>query len=105
MDLGISGRVALITGASGGIGLAVARQLKEEGVHLVLSDINPEKLEKECSALAHTNLLIAADMTRQDEVNDLVIKQGAIRADRHRGPYRRRHRCEGRSARTVGCGL
>ncbi|MDR5827870.1 SDR family oxidoreductase [Caballeronia sp. LP006] len=78
MDLGIRGRVALITGASGGIGLAVAKQLSEEGVHLVLSDVDQQKLEKESGALAQSSLLIAADMTRQQEVDDLV-KRGTER--------------------------
>ena len=38
MDLGISGRVAIITGGSGGIGFATAKLLALEGVKLVLSD-------------------------------------------------------------------
>lgn len=46
MDLAIKGRVALITGASGGIGLATAKQLSEEGVQLILSDLKLDALQK-----------------------------------------------------------
>ncbi|NBB12257.1 SDR family oxidoreductase [Pseudomonas sp. SLFW] len=75
MDLGIKGRVALITGASGGIGLATATLLSEEGVRLVLSDIDQDKLEKACAGLGTECVFVAADLTRQDEV-EKVIKAG-----------------------------
>jgi NAD(P)-dependent dehydrogenase (short-subunit alcohol dehydrogenase family) len=75
MDLGIKGRVALITGASGGIGLATARLLSEEGVRLVLSDIDQQKLEKECAGLATDCVFVAADLTRQAEV-EMVVTAG-----------------------------
>ncbi|MDD1964222.1 SDR family oxidoreductase [Pseudomonas putida] len=75
MDLGIKGRVALITGASGGIGLATARQLSEDGVLLVLSDIKQDKLEEAYAGLNIDALFVAADMTRQDQV-ERVVSQG-----------------------------
>ncbi|WP_145125894.1 SDR family NAD(P)-dependent oxidoreductase [Pseudomonas sp. URMO17WK12:I11] len=72
MDLGLKNRVALISGAAGGIGLATAHLLAEEGVKLVLTDIDQGKLEDAVKALGGDPLLIAADMTNQDEVNGLV---------------------------------
>ncbi|WP_197274021.1 SDR family oxidoreductase [Hymenobacter sp. DG25A] len=40
------GKTVLITGASGGIGLATARQLARQGAHMVLVCRNPEKAEQ-----------------------------------------------------------
>lgn len=78
MDLRIKGRVALITGASGGIGLATAKLLGEEGVRLVLTDLDLHSLEKSCAGLPGEPLLLAADMTVQNEVDQLV-KQAEAR--------------------------
>ncbi len=72
MDLGLKDRVALISGAAGGIGLATARLLAEEGVHLVLTDREQDALQKSAADLPGEPLLIAVDMTRQTEVDDLV---------------------------------
>ncbi|WP_049564568.1 SDR family NAD(P)-dependent oxidoreductase [Nonomuraea sp. SBT364] len=44
MDLGIAGKVALVTGGSAGIGLAAAKSLAREGCHVCVSARSPEKL-------------------------------------------------------------
>ncbi|MEV0233629.1 SDR family oxidoreductase [Nonomuraea sp. NPDC050786] len=44
MDLGISGKVALVTGGSAGIGLAAAKSLAREGCDVCVSARNPERL-------------------------------------------------------------
>jgi NAD(P)-dependent dehydrogenase (short-subunit alcohol dehydrogenase family) len=41
MNLELTGRIALVTGAAQGIGLEIATQLAAAGAHAVLSDINP----------------------------------------------------------------
>jgi NAD(P)-dependent dehydrogenase (short-subunit alcohol dehydrogenase family) len=45
MNLGIDGRLALVTGASRGIGAGIAESLAEEGARLVLVARSPEGLE------------------------------------------------------------
>jgi NAD(P)-dependent dehydrogenase (short-subunit alcohol dehydrogenase family) len=52
MDLGLSGKVAVITGASVGIGLAVAEGLAAEGVHLVMAARQAERLTSEAARIA-----------------------------------------------------
>ncbi|ANS67691.1 salicylate 1-monooxygenase [Streptomyces lincolnensis] len=49
---GISGRVALITGAARGIGFAVARALAQHGARVVLTDLDRDGLDEAVKALA-----------------------------------------------------
>jgi len=45
-------KVAIVTGAGNGIGLAIARTLAAEGASLVVADINAEAGERAAAALA-----------------------------------------------------
>ena len=58
MDLGLKDKVAVITGGSIGIGLAVAQALAREGVHLVLCAREPERLAQVATAIAQELSLI-----------------------------------------------
>ena len=52
MDLGLSGRTALVCGASSGLGLASAEALAEEGANVVLFARRTDQLEEFVKALA-----------------------------------------------------
>ncbi|ARQ59661.1 short-chain dehydrogenase protein [Rhizobium sp. Kim5] len=52
MDLGLKGKIAVITGASVGIGLAIAEGLAAEGSNLVLAARGGERLEAEAARIA-----------------------------------------------------
>jgi len=79
----VKDRVAIITGASGGLGRVVARQFAERGARLALLDRSPERLDKLAADLGLTNdkcLLIACDLTEPDAARaaakDVVEKFG-----------------------------
>src|SRR3984893_10853548 len=81
MDLKLTGKVALITGSSRGIGLATAKAFAAEGCRLMLSALWAEELaEAEASLRASTaNVAVhAADVSKPDEAAGLV--QAAVAA-------------------------
>ncbi|MGW1621673.1 SDR family oxidoreductase [Streptomyces sp. NPDC002172] len=51
MDLGISGKTALVLGGGGGIGGAVAQTLAEEGADIAIADIDPQAAQKRAEAV------------------------------------------------------
>ncbi|HET8711776.1 MAG TPA: SDR family oxidoreductase [Spongiibacteraceae bacterium] len=65
----ISGKVAFITGAAGGIGLGIAKTLAEYGVRLVLTDIDRDELERVATQLNTKTLLLTLDVTDRDSWN------------------------------------
>jgi short-subunit dehydrogenase len=71
-DQPIAGRRVLVTGASGGLGAAIARHLHACGAKLVLSARNVEALESLRDELDHEPELIAADLCDQEAVNHLL---------------------------------
>jgi 3-oxoacyl-[acyl-carrier protein] reductase len=54
MDLGIDGRVALVTGASGGIGRAIAAELVIEGARVAVSSRSQERIEATAGEIGAT---------------------------------------------------
>jgi 3-oxoacyl-[acyl-carrier protein] reductase len=54
MDLGLEGRVALVTGASQGIGFAIARELAQEGARVAVSSRTREKIEAAAAEIGAT---------------------------------------------------
>ena len=64
-------RVAVITGAASGIGLAAARRMATEGAHVVVADVD-ERAGKE-AADAVGGLFVKTDVTSEDEVRHLYM--------------------------------
>jgi 3-oxoacyl-[acyl-carrier protein] reductase len=68
----LSGMTALVTGASGGIGSAIARGLAARGARLALSGSNREKLEAFRSELGGDHVALACDLADGAAVDALV---------------------------------
>jgi 3-oxoacyl-[acyl-carrier protein] reductase len=51
MDFGIAGKVALVTGAGGGLGGAIAASLAREGARVALADIDEDSLARTAQAI------------------------------------------------------
>lgn len=84
MDLGITGRTALVTGGDSGIGWHTARLLLDEGVRVVLTDQDPQALAEAADRLgAGPDALTAraADLTRPADVDALVAHARATLGD------------------------
>ena len=76
----LTGRVAIVTGAAGGIGLAAARVLAEAGAHVVLTDVQAELLAKETAGLRADGLSCESavlDVSRAADVDALVTDVAA----------------------------
>jgi ribitol 2-dehydrogenase len=72
MDRPLSGKVAVVTGASSGIGLAIARALTDAGAVLVLAARSTEKLEQAARDLGGAATAIPTDVTSTSDVDDLL---------------------------------
>lgn len=68
----LAGMTALVTGASGGIGSAIARALAAQGARLALSGSNAEKLEAFRGELGGDHVALACDLADASQVDALV---------------------------------
>ena len=71
----LTGKVALITGASGGIGSAIARRFAECGIDLALCGRSEEKLKKTrqtAEALGVRTMIYTGDLTKDGAAEDCI---------------------------------
>ena len=71
-------RVVIVTGASGGLGVAIARALAAEGAHVTLAARNADRLRQIATDLQHTTggnfLAVPCDVTQRAEVDHLIAQ-------------------------------
>src|SRR6476660_419073 len=78
MDLQLDGKTALVTGASAGIGRAIATELAKEGVKLVVTGRRKAELDKlgeEIAAAGGARPAIVAHDAMAEDYVDAIVKQ------------------------------
>lgn len=63
-----AGKVALVTGGAGAIGLATAKAFRDRGAEIAIMDLDPAALERAAAELGEGTLSIACDVTDRDSV-------------------------------------
>lgn len=78
MDLGIKGRVAIVTGGGRGIGRETAREFLEAGVKVMTCSRTEDQLKQTCGELAKQTggdiRYIVADTTKHEDIKKLVAE-------------------------------
>ncbi|MFB6469895.1 MAG: SDR family oxidoreductase [Vulcanisaeta sp. AZ3] len=81
MDLGLRGKVAIVTASSRGIGKGVAKVLAQEGVKVMLFARKEEELKaalNEIKALGGDASYVVGDITIKEDVNKLIEETRSI---------------------------
>jgi NAD(P)-dependent dehydrogenase (short-subunit alcohol dehydrogenase family) len=73
----LAGRVAVVTGAARGIGLAIARKYVEEGARVVLADINADEAERQAAGLGAAAIGMPLDVRDQTSIDGMVARVAA----------------------------
>ena len=73
MDLGIEGRVALVMGASQGIGKAIAAALAREGARVAIASRSAERLAEAAAEIGAGTVTLVADATDSEELARLPM--------------------------------
>jgi len=73
----LEGKIALVTGASYGIGFAIARAYAEAGAKVVFNDLNQELVDKGLAAYNEAGIKArgyVCDVTKEEQVNEMVAQ-------------------------------
>jgi NAD(P)-dependent dehydrogenase (short-subunit alcohol dehydrogenase family) len=68
----LEGRVALVTGAGSGLGLATVRAFAREGATVVINDLRESVAEEAAASLGDRHMSIGGDVSDEDQVKAMV---------------------------------
>src|SRR5262245_47464482 len=68
----LNGRVAIVTGAAQGLGLAVAERLVLSGARVVMGDINADKVAAAARRIGPAALAVTVEVTSKGSVAEMV---------------------------------
>lgn len=68
----LTGKKALVTGATGGLGAEIARSLHRQGASIVISGTRTEKLEALAKELSERVYIIPCDLSKSEETQTLI---------------------------------
>ena len=71
MSKQLEGKVAIVTGGSSGIGLAIARRFRDEGAHVFITGRRADELEKARAALGAEVIAVQGDVSKSEDVDRL----------------------------------
>ena len=74
MDLGLEGKVVLVTGAASGIGAAIARAFCKEQAITIFTDIDVDTLRKAVQGYERFGIARRCDVTNRDQVKKLFTE-------------------------------
>lgn len=72
MSTRLDGRTALVTGAAGGIGLAIARRLAADGARVVIADRDAARLQTAITELPDDAVAFVADISSEAGVDAMI---------------------------------
>ena len=74
----LQGKIALVTGSTGGIGAEIARVLHKAGAELILSGTRVEKLQELAKELGDRVQIMACNLSDTASIKDLAKQAGAV---------------------------
>src|SRR4051794_20462041 len=70
-------RVAIVTGAAGGIGQEIARTFAREGARVVIADINADGAQRTAAQILQEGgqaMAVSMDVTHENQVNEAITR-------------------------------